>query len=119
LAGGDPFISNILRTVVRGGLVIPPFVPAIDECLGAGSSAISSMLRTGDRGTFVKGEAALPCFAEPIEPFARAVDVASSKANTSLRSSSNMDSRDICLLAMMASAAKLGAEDSLNEEARV
>jgi hypothetical protein len=106
-AGGDPFISSILRTgPARGGLEIPVLVPGIDAALGGGSST-SSMLLTGERG--VNGEEARPG-AELAEPLCREAGVPSNKAKTSLRSSSSMDSNDMwCdIIAIVVSLRHLG-----------
>jgi hypothetical protein len=85
-AGGEVSISNILRTgVTRGELLIPPFVAVVDERLGAVSSPMSSMLRTGDRG-FVKGDEARPDVAVLADPLLCPAGGPSSKARTSLRS---------------------------------
>ena len=111
--GGGVVISNILRiagvvsmsNMLRiGGLLIPPppFVPGRDECLGAGGS-ISNMLLTGERGV-AKGD---PVRAGPPAELAAPLGlplaaVPSRMAKTSFRSSSNTDSKDICLCAMIA-----------------
>ncbi len=85
-------MSNILRIEAGlGGLPSPPFVDEMDADLGGGSPT-SNMLRMGDRG-FVKGDGARPDVADFL---GRPAAPPSSKARTSLRSSSNIDSRDIC-----------------------
>ena len=114
-AGFGVSISNILRTgTMRGELETPPFVTTLDERLGEGSKPISSMLRTGDRGFvgfagfagfagFVKGDGHGPGSLDPDDPRARPAGGPSNKARTSFRSSSNIDSNDMCL-AMVATA---------------
>jgi hypothetical protein len=108
-AGFGVSISNILRTgTMRGELETPPFVTTLDERLGFGSKPISNMLRTGDRGFvgfagFVKGDGARPESLDPDDPRARPAGGPSNKARTSFRSSSNIDSNDMCL-AMVATA---------------
>ena len=76
--------------------MVPPFVATLDKRLGGTSPSISNMLRTGDRG-FVKGDEARPEVVELADPLVRAAVGPSNKARTSLRSSSNIDSNDICL----------------------
>ena len=99
LTGGGLSMSSILRI---GGLVIPlPFVPGREECLGTEGST-SNILLTGDRGV-AKGE---PVRSGPVE-LAEPLDlppaaVPSRMAKTCFRSSSNTDSNDICLFAMVA-----------------
>ncbi len=57
-------MSSMLRMGVdRVGTVMPPLVAAMEACLGVGSSAMSSMLRTGDRGL---GAGEYP-LSEPVE----------------------------------------------------
>lgn len=96
-AAGGVSISNILRIgAIRGELVVPPFVVTLDRRLGGTSPSMSNMLRTGDRG-FVKGDEARPEVLELADPLVRPAGGPSNKARTSLRSSSNIDSNDICL----------------------
>jgi hypothetical protein len=96
-AAGGVSISSMLRIgAIRGEPVVPPFVPTLDKRLGGTSPSISNMLRTGDRG-FVKGDEARPDVLELADPLVRPAVGPSNKARTSLRSSSNIDSNDICL----------------------
>jgi hypothetical protein len=95
-AGAGVSISNILRIgTIRGEPETPPFVATLDERLGGASRSISNILRTGDRG-FVKGDEARPESFEPVDPLLRPAGGPSNKARTSFRSSSNIDSNDIC-----------------------
>jgi hypothetical protein len=58
-------MSSMLRMGADlGELAMPLLVPAMEACRGAGSSDISSMLRTGDLGVG-KGDEVLP--PEPAE----------------------------------------------------
>ena len=95
---GSPSTSSMLRTGTMRGEPVP-FVEPLDVRLGGASPSISSMLRTGDR-VLVKGDEARPAVAEPLTCPAAG---RSNRAKTSLRSSSNTASIDICL-AMFATA---------------
>lgn len=96
--GGGLSISNILRI---GGLVVPPpLVPGSEECLATGGST-SNILLTGDRGV-AKGEPVRAGPVELAEPFGLPPAVWLSRmAKTSFRSSSNTDSNDMSLWAMI------------------
>jgi hypothetical protein len=105
VGGGGLLISSILRIgAVRGGVARPLLVPDTEAGLRMGSSSISSMLRTGDRGV-TKGETALPDPVELADPLVRPEGIPSNKAKTSLRSSSNIDSSDITIVVLLAVAA--------------
>jgi hypothetical protein len=94
-AGAGVSISNILRIGTIRGELETPFVATLGERLGSASRSISNILRTGDRG-FVKGDEARPESFEPDDPLVRPAGGPSNKARTSFRSSSNIDSNDIC-----------------------
>jgi hypothetical protein len=87
-------MSNMLLTEpARGGAGVAPLVLPRGEGLGTVSSAISSMLRTGDLG--VNGDEARPEPVELADPLLRTPGLPSNSARTSFRSSSNIDSNDI------------------------
>ena len=93
-AGGVP-MSNMLRTgTIRGELF---FAAMLDKSPGGSSELISNMLRTDDWG-LVKGDDSRPdVLLELPDPLGRPAGGPSNKARTSFRSSSNMDSNDLCL----------------------
>ena len=90
---------------VRGGLVMPLLVPAMEECRGgAGSSDISNILRTGDLGVVRNGDDVLPPeSAELAEPRCARVGWVdpSSSARTLFLSSSSAASIDIIGVAIV------------------
>ena len=97
--GGGELGSSILRTLLDPegnlgvvGLVIPTPVPAIEAWRGTGAAPMSSMLRTGDCAAAGLCARALGL---PILLGRGAGVLPSSRAITSLRSSSRADSRDI------------------------
>ena len=95
-AGGVP-MSNILRIgVIRGEFVVAFFAAMLDKSPGGSSELISNMLRTVDWG-LVRGDDSRADVLELADPLVRPAGGPSSRAKTSFRSSSNMDSNDICL----------------------
>jgi len=90
-------MSNMLRIgTIRGEFAVAFFAAMLDKSPGGSSELISNMLRTEVWG-LVRGDDSRPDVLELEDPLCRPAGGPSNRARTSFRSSSSMDSNDMCL----------------------